>query len=94
MKAEQINDEIKVENRQLAHLWHIKERTKNKEAIAKYVLDHVNLKTYLSVGFVNAAHPQRTFDRTGQTPQVEHRGSSQSYLVHTFLPKPDERAGV
>jgi hypothetical protein len=63
MKAEQINDEIKVEKRQLAYLWHIPQRTKNKAAIAKHVLENVNNKTYLSVGFLNAAHTPRTLDR-------------------------------
>ena len=50
MKAEQINEEVCVENRQLSHLWHIKQRVKNQAAINKHVLDHVNPKTYLSVG--------------------------------------------
>lgn len=49
MKSEQINEEVTVTNRQLAHLWHIRERVKNKDAIAKHVLDNVNQKTYLSV---------------------------------------------
>lgn len=62
MKSEQINDEVQVTNKQLAHLWHIKERVKNKDAIAKHVLDNVNLKTYLSVLFCHAAHPKRIDD--------------------------------
>lgn len=63
MKSEQINDEIQMTNKQLAHLWHIKERVKNKDAIAKHVLDNVNNKTYLSVQSVHSAHQKGTDDR-------------------------------
>lgn len=49
MKAEQINEEVRVETRQLAHLWHIKQRAKNSAAMVRHVLDNVNQKTYLSV---------------------------------------------
>jgi ATP-dependent protease Clp ATPase subunit len=93
MKAEQINEGMTVEKKDLAQLSHIKERTKNKEAIAKYVLGNVNNKTYLSVSFVNAAHRQRTDDRAEQTPKIIHRGLGQGDLAHSLLPNSDEGAG-
>jgi hypothetical protein len=49
MEAEQLNEEIKVNNKQLAHLWHIPQRVKNQGALTKHVLKNVNMKTYLSV---------------------------------------------
>ena len=49
MKAEQINEEVKVEIKELAHLWHIKERLKDKSALNKHIMRNVNHKTYLAV---------------------------------------------
>lgn len=49
MEAEQLNEEINVNTKQLAHLWHIKKRVKNQGELIKHVLKNVNLKTYLSV---------------------------------------------
>lgn len=62
MKGEQLNEEVRVTNKQLAHLWHIKERVKNKAAVAKHVLENVNFKTYLGVRSPHPAYQARVAD--------------------------------
>ena len=78
MEAEQLNAEIKVNTKQLAHLWHITKRVKNQKELKKYVLSRITSKTYLSVTFDNGAHQKRIDDRIRTAKKGKYRRAQES----------------